>query len=348
MSYATNMSTRIDTHAHFVPPFYRQALLDTGNEHPDGMPAIPPWNETSQLSMMDSLNIQRSILSITSPGTNLVHSNSTTATTISPSARNLTRATNEYAAKLKRQHPSRLGFWASVPLPDVEGALLELSYSLDVLNADGIALLTNYHGYYLGDPLFRPLFEELNRRGVTVFVHPTVGCTHIAQGYTPAAPLPQYSFPVFEFMFDTARAIINLFYSGTFFKYPNITYIFSHCGGALPPIVQRFASVPALLPSDVYDPAVTPETVKEFLSGDQIYFDLAGWSFPDQVKELTGLGVSAKQLLYGSDWCFTPLKVVMDLSKQIEEGLRGLFGVRERELVWEGNARRLLAKGKKL
>jgi hypothetical protein len=32
---------RIDTHAHFIPPFYRKACEATGHGQPDGMPAIP-------------------------------------------------------------------------------------------------------------------------------------------------------------------------------------------------------------------------------------------------------------------------------------------------------------------
>ena len=40
---------RIDTHAHFLPDFYRQALVEEGHSKPDGMPAVPPWDEQSHL-----------------------------------------------------------------------------------------------------------------------------------------------------------------------------------------------------------------------------------------------------------------------------------------------------------
>ena len=36
---------RIDVHAHFLPGFYREALVKAGQVHPDGMPAIPDWSE---------------------------------------------------------------------------------------------------------------------------------------------------------------------------------------------------------------------------------------------------------------------------------------------------------------
>lgn len=342
----SSQSTLIDTHAHFIPPIFRQASLETGHGQPDGIPAIPAWDEASHLSMMDGLGISKSILSITSPGTSLTSCNISQP---NHAARQLTRATNEFAADLKHRHPSRFGFWASMPLPDVEGSLLELSFALDELNADGVVLLTNHQGYYLGDRNLEPFFAELDRRGATVFVHPTAPCMLTSShtgGCTNAAPLPQYPFPTFEFFFDTARAIINLFYTGTVFLYPNITYIFSHCGGALPPLVERFSTVPSVLPSPLYDSGVTPERVKPALASDQFYFDLAGWSFPDQLKMLLPY-VSARQLLYGSDFPYTPLQGVVRLNKAVRERVEEMFPWgKEREMVFGGNAKRLLGKGR--
>ena len=44
---------KIDVHAHFLPDFYRQALLDNGITDPDGMPGIPAWSVDSHLAYMD-------------------------------------------------------------------------------------------------------------------------------------------------------------------------------------------------------------------------------------------------------------------------------------------------------
>src|SRR5689334_2452781 len=107
--------------------------------------------------MMRQANITKSILSITSPGTHLVPGDDALA-------RNITRRCNEFAADLKRRHPDKFGFWASLPLPDVEGSLAEIEYALDTLNADGVAVLTNAHGVYLGDKILDPIFEALNYR----------------------------------------------------------------------------------------------------------------------------------------------------------------------------------------
>jgi hypothetical protein len=101
-------------------------------------------------------------------------------------------------------------------LPDVAGTLEEIPYALNTLHADGFTLETNHHGLYLGDSTFDPVFAELNRRKAEIFIHPT-------QPYIPAcnahdgkmqlaSPLMAFPRPMFEFMFDTARAVINLFF----------------------------------------------------------------------------------------------------------------------------------------
>ena len=71
-----------------------------------------------------------------------------------------------------RKYPDRFGAFALLPLPDVDGALRELEYSIDTLNLDGVVLMSNVEGHYLGDPAYEELFAELNRRKWVVFIHP--------------------------------------------------------------------------------------------------------------------------------------------------------------------------------
>ena len=124
---------------------------------------------------MKQLNISKSIISISSPGTYLIAGDNV-------AGRKLTRRCNDYGAELVSRHPSSLGFWASLPLPDVEGALQEIPYIFESLKADGVIMETNHHGTYLGDPSLDPVFDELNRRHAKVFIHPTTPCMQSCHG----------------------------------------------------------------------------------------------------------------------------------------------------------------------
>ena len=279
---------------------------------------------------MATANISKSIVSISSPGTHLVPGNDVLAV-------NLTRECNEFAADLKRRNPDKFGFWASLPLPDVPGSLLELAYALDVLNADGIAVLTNVHGVYLGDATLGPIFAELGRRNATVFMHPTSPCIGNGVQTQASAPLKQYPNPMFEFFFDTARAVINLFVSGTVSRYPGVTYIVAHAGGGLPPVIERFT----YFASALLGVNINSDTVKQAFS-HQFYFDLAGFVFPDQIYGLLR-DVNASRILYGSDYPYTPASSVVALAQLMNQDIGAAIPSQQDQVaVYRGNAEALL------
>jgi 6-methylsalicylate decarboxylase len=284
--------------------------------------------------------ISKSIISISSPGTHLIPGDKKYNS-------NLTRQCNDFASDLVSRYPEKFGFWASLPLPDVEGSLAEITRSINGLHPAGFALETNHHGTYLGDPAFDTVFEELNRIRATVFIHPTTPCCKQigdpnGHGHTAVTFLPKFPNPMFEFMFDTARALINLFSSGTIARCPDITFLIPHAGGALPPILQRFSSIgTAIMKSEV---DLSSKTLKETFKR-QFFFDLAGFPFPDQIHGLLRI-VGPEKLLYGSDYPFTPAPGVKMLAEEMRLGLEEIFedeGVREG--IYSGNARKMLRAG---
>lgn len=281
---------------------------------------------------MKKLNISKSILSISSPGTYLRLDDPS-------AARKLNRQCNDYAAELVSRHPSLLGLWGSLPLPDVEGALKEIPHIFDTIKADGVTLETNHHGTYLGDSSFDVVFDELNRRHAKVFIHPTTPCMQSCHGHgpTPAATLTRFPNPMFEFMFESARAVINLFLSGTIARCPNITFIIPHAGGALPPLIERFVSFAAILGENQN---LTSKVVKDTFAA-QFYFDLAGFPFPDQIWGLLRY-VGTDRLLYGSDCPYTPEGTVVKLAEVMTAEMGEIWSDEERRAVLVGNARRLL------
>ena len=217
---------RIDLHAHVLPPRYLAGL-----RMPDGQALpLPPATLDLLLETMASYEIDAAVISTGPPGAFLGDQ---------ARANELARTANDELAAIVREYPHRFAALGLLPLPDVDAALAELVYALDVLSLDGVALLSNVGGTYLGDPAWDPLFDELDRRGAYVFVHPT---------FPPHAPPLPHPIWLYEFTFDTTRAIVSLIYSGTLERCPNVKLQFAHLGGTAPFLAHRLASLAAREP----------------------------------------------------------------------------------------------------
>jgi predicted TIM-barrel fold metal-dependent hydrolase len=265
-----------------MPAEYVKAVAQYGIVDGGGV-AFPAWTSESQIALMVRNGIANAVMSVSAPG---VHFGDDAA------ARGLARRVNEFAARLISDQPRRLGAFATLTLPDVDGALDELAYALDVLKLDGVILLASIGELYLGDPAFEELYAELNRRNAVVFIHPTVPVT----SQTLKMSIPG---AVVEFVFDTTRAVANLIYSGTLEKYPDIRFIVSHAGGTIPFVAGRLAQgrfIPKL-----QDKA--PQGAIAYLQ--RLYYDTAISATPYQLTSLREL-VDASHILFGSDTPFLP------------------------------------------
>jgi 6-methylsalicylate decarboxylase len=268
---------RIDVHQHIVPPVWRSALADRGLT--SGGWATPDWSAEEAMAMMDRQGIATGILSVTSPGTVLGDDGS---------GPQLARAVNEYGATVRDDHPERFGTFASIPLPDVDAALTEVEYAYDVLHADGVVVMSNVHGKYLGDRDFEPLWAELDRRAAVVFVHPAQPPLPLLEG-TPA--------PMADYVFDTTRTALNMALNGVMSRYPAMKIILSHGGGFLPYAAYRFAGLTAT----TLDPDRTADSVLGDLK--RFYFDTALAASPSALPSLLAFAEPG-HVLYGSDWPF--------------------------------------------
>ena len=126
---------RIDVHQHVVPSAYADWLRSKGVHEAAGRD-LPAWSVDEALGLMEENEIASAILSVSTPGVHLEPNQ-----VVDPKARSMAREVNEFAARLALDHPDRFGFFATVPLPDVDGALEEAGYALDTLGADGVILL---------------------------------------------------------------------------------------------------------------------------------------------------------------------------------------------------------------
>jgi len=306
---------RIDTHQHIVPPDYAAWLRRMGMAA-GGLP-IPDWSCESALAMMDKHGVRTGILSVSTPG---VHLGDDTE------ARHRARAVNEYAADVARSDPDRFGFFATLCLPDVAGSLAELDHAFDVLHADGVILLANCRGTYLGDERFAPVFDALNRRKAIVFVHPTQ-----PPGLEPLERIPTF---VADFLLDTTRAALRLGASGTLDRCPDLKVILSHAGGFVPYAAYRIAGAA----SPTRNPLDGMQQLKKF------YFDIALSGSPTALPSLLAFAEPG-HVLFGTDFPYAP-----DVAVSAFTGMYRSFAVSEalRDSIDRGAAEALFPRLAKL
>lgn len=302
---------RIDVHTHTVPPFYTKVMekeiLATG--HP-----LPTWSPSLHIETMDKNGIATSMLS---PMTRVVQDSLSDK---SERARKLARENNDYAQQLVRDYPGRFGNFAALPLPDTDGSLREIEYIYDTLKADGIGLWTSYSDKWPGDPVFGPVYEELNRRKAIIFIHsaPPACCRALQPGVIDS---------VVEYDFDITRAVVSFLKSDSFRRYPNIRFIFPHSGGTMPVLTNRVTeSLPEKRSQAASDELM--DQVKE------LYFDVAHAAYPAPLSALTKI-VPVSRILFGSDYPIVPFPV--------SEGPLDHFGFSAGDLqaINRGNAERL-------
>jgi 6-methylsalicylate decarboxylase len=265
---------RIDTHAHVHPPAYREALGDA---------PLPPMTLAGLQDAMERHEIDAAVISTGPPGAFLGSA---------ADGRDLARRANDALAEIVRDQPRRFAAVGTLPLPDVKAALEELDRAFDELSLDGVLLLTNVGGTYLGDPAWEPLFAALDERGAYVFIHPGL----------PPHPLPlPHPVWMYEFPFETVRAVANLIYSGTLERHPRIRFQLAHLGGAAPFLAHRLASLADREPERA---AQAPAGALAYL--ERMYYD-TGLTNNAPALAATRAVTTLDHIVFGTDWPYAAL-----------------------------------------
>jgi 6-methylsalicylate decarboxylase len=309
-------STLIDTHCHFFPPEYQKLWLDweTQRKLPH-FPSQVTWSRTKTIEDMDKSGIRTAILSVAStPGLWF--------DLPAPEATHIARACNQYAAEMIRDYPGRFGLFATLSMLEIDTTLKEIEYVFDTLKADGVGLQTNYSDKWLGNAIYKPVFDELNRRKALVYVHPLVAacCGDLDVGTFPA---------VIEVPHDTTRTVTSLLLSGGFARWRDIKWLFSHAGGTIPMMASRINSFYGARPN-------LKEFAPDGIEGElrRLHYDTANATFPPTIAALLKL-VPVSQVTYGTDYPYFGMTQTTNLKNA---------GLPETDLnaIGEGNAMRLV------
>lgn len=307
----------IDTHHHFYPPAYQKAWADWEDQRKIPHLGVQlAWTRENAFEAMDKAGVTTGVLSL--PSTPGVWFDRGAA-----AAHDMARLCCDFGAEMVRERPGRYGLFAPLSMLDIDATLKEIEYAFDTLHADGINLQSNYGDKWLGDPLYKPVLEELNRRKAVVFVHPLVAncCRHIADGTFPA---------VIEVPHDTTRTVVSLLLSGTFNRLRDIKWLFSHGGGTIPFLagrIEAFYDKKARAPGGFAPDGIEAEFRR-------LYYDTANATHPAAMAALLKL-VPVSQLSYGSDYPYFSLDQIDNLRH------RGLSAA-DFAAIAGGNAERLI------
>ncbi|WAC48222.1 amidohydrolase family protein [Asticcacaulis sp. SL142] len=303
---------KIDTHQHFFPKVYIEAVsMDVlAAQMPDKR--APQWTPEGAIAMMDANDIAEGILSVSS-----VPNIEDTAVVL--------RGCNEAAADLRARYPGRFGAFASLPLPDIDASLAEVAYALDTLKADGFIVFTSYAGNYLGDERFMPLWEELDRRAAVVLIHPN----------EPSYALPNVApASVLEFPFETTRTATSLILAGVLTRFPGIRFILSHAGGTLPFLFPRISLCLQMMPGVIErigDPATAFRA---------FYYYTALAAGPATFAALAKVA-DPQKITFGTDFPMAPAFGIEGFAKElVAMDIEGL----SRAAIYRHNAARLIGR----
>lgn len=287
---------KVDLHTHFYPTEYLRALevLETSLEvTTDGsgskmvkdrgariLTITPEMSDPRQRILeMDGAGIDIQVLSLSTP--NVYFASDQDSLT-------LAKTTNDYLSALCEEYPNRFLCLASVPLNNPDLALQELDRAIHELGMNGLILGSNINGKPLNSQEFRPFFEEVDRLGLAVLIHPMSPAGVEQMGEYGLAPL-------IGFVFDTTLAVTRMVYEGMMEAFPNINFIVAHLGGAIPYLFERIDNGYRAYPECRENLGALPS---EYLK--RLYYDTV--SFHEPALMCAYYTVGAEHMVLGSDY----------------------------------------------
>lgn len=225
---------KLDAYSHILPRPY----FDTMRRYVKDPGALKRWLDLSALHDLDArLRMMREfgadyqqVLTLSSPPVELLAG--------PEESWRLARLANESMREICERYPERFpAFVASLPANSTEASLAEIHHAIDELGARGVQLFTNVNGAPLDDPGIEPIFAELARRDLPVWLHPTRGAR------TPDYATEQTSryeiWWALGWPYETSVAMSRMVFSGLFDRYPGLKVITHHMGAMIPYLEGR-------------------------------------------------------------------------------------------------------------
>ena len=230
----------VDFHNHYFPPEYLDAIRSGGSHFQvtsddDGNPVLHSPGDYNVLvpghrdldfreKALDEAGVRMQVITFTAPGTSIE---------TPERAAELCQVINDAFASEERARPERFTSLATLPMNAPEAAARETERVVGELGLPGVMLLSNASGVPLFEQRFWPVYERLNEARAVIYIHPTY----------PVGVEVMEKFmlmPMVGFLTDTTLAAAGLVYSGVVERFPDITWVLAHLGGAVPYLAERF------------------------------------------------------------------------------------------------------------
>ncbi len=334
------MTTQIDVFPHILPRKYWDRLESKAG--PTGhlikrMRNVPVmWDVDRRLELMDRHEGYVQVLTLAAPPSEEA---------VGPAeAPDLARLGNDEMAALVDRYPDRFpGFVASLPMNAPDAVVAEAERAISELGATGVQVYSSVAGVPLDRPEYEPLFDRMAELDLPIWLHPTRRAT--VPDY-PGEPRSKYDiWWAFGWPFETSVAMARLAMSGLFDRHPNLKIITHHCGAMIPFCEGRVGGGLDQLGTRSDDPddlATLGRLKKRPIEYFRMFYADTALFGATAGLEAGFAFFGAERVLFGTDMPMDPEGgegFVRDTIASIE---RMRITPEERQLIYEGNARRLL------
>lgn len=252
--------------------------------------------DARRIADMDATGVDVQILSLTSPGVNVLDA---------AEARALSVSANDELAEAIARHPTRFAGLAVFAPQDPGHAAKEIERGITKLGLNGAIFNGHTRDVYLDDPKFWAIFEACEALDTPIYLHPNGPSRGLIQ------PMLERGLDgaIFGFGVDTALHTLRLIVAGLFDRFPKLKLVLGHLGEALPFWLFRLDYMHrAGVMSNRYE-SIKPlqRKISDYMR-ENVYVTTSGMASPPSIK-LCQEVLGVDHVLYAMDY---PYEFVAD------------------------------------
>jgi 5-carboxyvanillate decarboxylase len=174
-----------------------------------------------RIADMDAAGIDRQVISLTSPGVQILDRDRAVA---------MATLANDRLADACRRHPDRFSGLTAIAPQDPKAAAREIERGARELGLVGVIVNSHTQGEYLDDPKFWPIFEAAQALDTPIYLHPSTPPRNMI------GPLLEAGLDgaIYGFAVETGMHLLRIITAGVFDRFPGLRIVVGHLGEALP------------------------------------------------------------------------------------------------------------------